>query len=143
VQSLLAKLKVEEQALDAIKDELKVSLLWRDADHVSYRQGETAVFQTQLDAKQKELEPLSKRLNEAQSAVDITRSQIELLMSNATKHAALLQETRTNLAQVWRLTALILLLMATQGQAHRRCPGSGNQDSDIQTHRDSARAQAS
>ena len=58
------------------------------------------MFQTQLEGKQKELEPFSKRLNEAQSAYDITKSELDLLMSNYNKQVTLLQETKANLQTV-------------------------------------------
>jgi hypothetical protein len=68
-------------------------------------QGEVAAFQPQLEAKQKAMEPHSKALNEAQTAHDLARAELDLLTSSSRKHVTLLQETRDNILKVLTIVA--------------------------------------
>ena len=82
VTELQAKVATEEKVLDEIYDSLKE---------------ETATLTVKLTPKQEELRPLSKARDEARSAADLVRSELELLTSDARNLQQQLTDTQANL----------------------------------------------
>ena len=46
-------------------------------------ESKTAVFRDQVEAKQKELQPWTRQLNELQSAYDLTKSELDIVANRA------------------------------------------------------------
>ncbi|KAF8476960.1 RecF/RecN/SMC N terminal domain-containing protein [Kalaharituber pfeilii] len=63
VAELEAKLKVEEQELERVRDDLK---------------GKTQVFSDQITQKQKQLEPWNEKINHKQSAIAVAQSELDI-----------------------------------------------------------------
>lgn len=88
--TLQAAVVQEESVLDDIYESLK---------------GETADFTKDLEAKQKQLQPLSQARNDALSKAEILRSELDLLTSNARNLQTQLEDSENNLAAVRPLSA--------------------------------------
>ncbi|KAK4685041.1 structural maintenance of chromosome 4, partial [Tremellales sp. Uapishka_1] len=82
VSDLEEKLLTEEAELDEIRDSLK---------------DKTDVFTTQIEAKQRELEPWTAKISEKQSAIDVATSERDLLVQKATGVQSALEEAEANL----------------------------------------------
>lgn len=78
-----ATLSTEEEALEAIYESLK---------------GETASVQAELEAQQRAQAPCRKRVDEAQSALELTRSELELLQRKTQEAQAKLADVRRDAA---------------------------------------------
>ena len=57
-------------------------------------------YQSALTSKQTALAPLRRNVDQCQSVVNITRAELELLMSSSRKHAQQLSDTRAALENV-------------------------------------------
>jgi chromosome segregation ATPase len=75
-------------------------------------QGSTAELQHTLEAKQRELMPLSKRVCDAESALAVAKEELDLLLSQARKQQQQLEESQRSLAKASRvmLSCLYCLL---------------------------------
>ena len=67
--------------------------------------GTTSDLQANLEAKQRDLMPLSRALCDAQSRLALRQQELELLGSEARTHAARLQESRESLAKAKESTS--------------------------------------
>lgn len=89
------KLEVEEAELEQVRDSLKGMSISRatliNAD-------KTDEFTVQIDAKQRELEPWTAKINDKQSLVDVATSEREALAKKATGMQTALEEARASLA---------------------------------------------
>ncbi|WVN86971.1 uncharacterized protein L203_102146 [Cryptococcus depauperatus CBS 7841] len=82
VTELEEKLESEQAELEEVVESLK---------------DKTAVFTTQIEAKQRELEPWTAKISEKQSAIDVAKSERDLLAEKATGIQAALNEAQSNL----------------------------------------------
>ena len=82
VEALEKKLEQEEAELDEIRDSLK---------------DKTDVFTTQIEAKQRELEPWTTKISDKQSALDVAASERDLLLQKATGAQSALEEALNSL----------------------------------------------
>lgn len=74
---------VEEKELNLIRDSLK---------------GKTQAFSDQISAKQKSLEPWNSKINEKQSAIAVTQSELDILKERASAGAVALEEIQGKIA---------------------------------------------
>ncbi|EJD43934.1 RecF/RecN/SMC protein [Auricularia subglabra TFB-10046 SS5] len=78
-------LEAEEKALEAITDSLR---------------GKTQVFHDQIEAKQKELEPLNAQVNKVQATLDIATSERDLLVQKAEEARSAAKAAEENVAEL-------------------------------------------
>lgn len=79
VAALEKSMREEEKELAKIRDALK---------------GKTQAFSDQIAAKQKSLEPWNEKINEKQSAIAVTQSELEILRERASAGAVALEEAQ-------------------------------------------------
>lgn len=98
VADLEEKLESEQAELEEVVDSLKGRWLkavmyrfWRDIID------KTAVFTTQIEIKQRELEPWTAKISEKQSAMDVAKSERDLLAEKATGILKSMQEAEEHL----------------------------------------------
>ncbi|WWC65608.1 uncharacterized protein I303_108228 [Kwoniella dejecticola CBS 10117] len=82
VADLEEKLETEQAELEQVVDSLK---------------DKTAEFTTQIEVKQRELEPWTAKISEKQSLIDVATSERDLLAEKATSMQSSLDEAKTNL----------------------------------------------
>lgn len=85
VVELEHKLEVEEKELEEVRDSLK---------------DKTDEFTTQIEAKQRELEPWTAKISEKQSAIDVAQSERDLLAQKATSAQTALEEAEQNIQAI-------------------------------------------
>lgn len=98
VADLEEKLESEQAELEEVIDSLKgrwlkavVYCFWHDVVD------KTAVFTTQIETKQRELEPWTAKISEKQSAMDVAKSERDLLSEKATGILKSMQEAEEHL----------------------------------------------
>lgn len=98
VADLEEKLESEQAELEEVVDSLKGRWLkavmyrfWRDIID------KTAVFTTQIEIKQRELEPWTAKISEKQSVMDVAKSERDLLAEKATGILKSMQEAEEHL----------------------------------------------
>ena len=64
------------------------------------RADKTDQFTVQIEAKQRELEPWTAKINEKQSSIDVAKSERDALVEKASGAAAALQEAKENLEKL-------------------------------------------
>lgn len=78
-------MQVEEKQLCSVREGLK---------------GKTQVFSDQIAAKQRSLEPWNERINEKQSAIAVTRSELDILRERASAGAVALEEIQEKIKTI-------------------------------------------
>jgi len=101
VANLESKLENEEAELDEIRDSLKGGRLdyYTLATEIDSAD-KTDQFTTQIEVKQRELEPWTAKISEKQSSIDIATSERDALVSKAAGAQSALEEARSNLDQL-------------------------------------------
>ena len=82
VASLEQEMLTEDQDLSSIREGLK---------------GKTQAFSDQITAKQKRLEPWTQKINEKQSAITLTQSELDMLRERASAGTVAIQEAQSRL----------------------------------------------
>lgn len=82
IAELEKSMREEEKELASIRDALK---------------GKTQAFSDQIVAKQKSLEPWNEKINEKQSAIAVTQSELEILRERASAGAVALEEAQAKI----------------------------------------------
>ena len=79
IAKLQKEMRTEEKELDSVRDGLK---------------GKTQSFSDQIAAKQKSLEPWNEKINEKQSAIAVTQSELDILRERASAGSIALEEAQ-------------------------------------------------
>ncbi|KAL8950235.1 MAG: hypothetical protein Q9222_003724 [Ikaeria aurantiellina] len=138
IDALEKSMRVEEKELASIRDSLK---------------GKTQGLSDQIAAKQKALEPWNEKINEKQSSIAVTQSELDILHDRASAEDVALEEVRDKL-QTLRETkkskeADLKELKASKAQIEKdavktqsECSKFANRESDLRSRLSGARQKA-
>ena len=85
IAKLEKEMQKEEKELSSVRDALK---------------GKTQVFSDQIAAKQKSLEPWNEKINEKQSAIAVTQSELDILQERASAGVVALEEIQEKIKSI-------------------------------------------
>ncbi|KAK8849453.1 hypothetical protein IAR55_004786 [Kwoniella newhampshirensis] len=96
IENYVAELKTNRKKVADLEDKLESEQAELE-EVVDSLKDKTAVFTTQIEAKQRELEPWTAKISEKQSAIDVAQSERDLLAQKATGIQEALAEAKANL----------------------------------------------